>query len=287
MSPLPTTIQLMCRYIVFLALTLRYVTIDNYVSGVIRLNNYYGYDVSVIRSDFVFRTTMSGIRRVLGDPSPERPTLSVGNLLDMFQCLLLSNPDHVTMWTCIVVSFRALLRKSNLVPNTLSEATSSSAHFLRRGAVTFHDWGMLINISSSKTIQYGQRLHKIPVTNSPGSALCAATFLKRHFKSTPGLTPSSPAFMLKGDSGVKPLLYPRLLKFLKLLLKAIHLDAERTGMHSMRRAGAAYMHGIGLSLEDIREVGDWSSMCALIYLTKPMENRIVVDQRVSDDLCSM
>ena len=58
-------------------------------------------------------------------------------------------------------------------------------------------------------------------------------------------------------------------------------------MHSLRRAGAAYMHGLGLSLEDIRGAGDWSSMAALIYLTKTMDNRIKIDQRVSGDLLSL
>ena len=55
----------------------------------------------------------------------------------------------------------------------------------------------------------------------------------------------------------------------------------------MRRAGAAYMHSLGLSLEDIREAGDWSSMAALLYLAKPMSNRIVIDSKVSQDLCNL
>ena len=277
----------MCRYIVCLSLTLCYVTIDNYVSGVISLNKFYGHDISAIRTDFIFSTTMAGIRRSLGDPAPERPTLSVSSVLDMFQCIILSDPKHVVMWTCIVVAFRALLRKSNLVPNTYAEASSNSSHFLRRGAVTFHSWGMMINVSSSKTIQYGQRLHKIPVTYAKGSPLCAASFLKRHFEDFSDASSNSPAFLLRHGQGFKPVLYPAVLKFLKNLLKTIGKDAERSGMHSLRRAGAAYMHGLGLSLEDIRETGDWASMAALIYLTKPLENRIMVDSTVSENLLSM
>ena len=286
-SPIPTTALTMCRYIVSLSLTLKYVTIDNYVSGVISLNKYYGCDVFFIRQDFTFKTTMAGIRRVLGDPSPERPTLSVGNLLDMFQKIVLSDVNHRTMWACIVLSFRALLRKSNLVPNTLKEARSSSSHFLRRGAVSFHEYGMLINVSSSKTIQYGQRLHKIPVTYSKGSPLCAVSFLRRHFDEFPVVTRDSPAFILQYNDGTRPLLYPVLLKFLKFLLSSIDLELNRAGMHSLRRAGAAYMHSIGISLEDIRDTGDWASMAALIYLTKPLDIKIVVDQTISSDLSKL
>ena len=63
---LPTSVQTMCRYIVYLSEDLKYVTIDNYVSAVIALNAHYGYDVSKIRANFVFRSTMSGLRRILG-----------------------------------------------------------------------------------------------------------------------------------------------------------------------------------------------------------------------------
>ena len=263
----------MCRYVVYLSSELRFVTIDNYVSGVISLNHYYGYDVSAIRQDFAFKTTLAGVRRVLGDPTPERPTLSVGNLMDMFQCIVLSNNNHIVMWTCIVVAFRALLRKCNLVPNTVSESSSDSSHFLRRGAVTFHEWGMLICISSSKTIQHGQRQHKIPVTFSKGSPLCAATLLKRHMDAHSDLPVDAPVFMVDKSTGRGPLLYPALLKFLKFLLKAVKIGAQRSGMHSMHRAGAAYMHSLGLSLEanERRETGQvwqccytWLNLCQTV-----------------------
>ena len=216
----------MGRYMVCLSAKLRYVTIDNYVSGVISLNSYYGYDITSIRQDFVLKTTLAGIKRVLGDPNPERPTLSVGNLMDMFQCLCVSDSNELAMWTCIVVAFRALLRKSNLVPSTRAECTSDSAHFLRRGAISFHEWGMMICVSSSKTIQYGQHQHKIPVTFSPGSPLCAASLLKRHMDENSGLPPSAPVFMVYRGGTMVPLLYPALLRFLKSLLKAVNLNLD-------------------------------------------------------------
>ena len=273
----------MCRYVVYLSATLKYHTIQNYVSGVISLNNYSGHNVKTIRSDFEFIMTLAGIRRTLGDPTPVRPSLTLSNLLEMYKFVNLDSVEHRVMWTCIALSFRALLRKSNLVPDA---AVNPSGHFLRRGAVSFTWWGMELHISSSKTIQYGQKVHKVPITVSPGSPLCAASLLREHFREFPSEDPSSPALVIpKGDS-VVPLTYSKVLRFIKKLMTASGLDPERAGMHSLRRAGALYMYSLGLSIEDIRQAGDWSSMAALLYLTKPYQTRIDTDGVVSKCLSS-
>ena len=63
----PTTVSMMCNFIIYLSDTLSYVSIDNYVSGVISLNKYFGYDVLFIRQDFVFSITLKGLRRLLAE----------------------------------------------------------------------------------------------------------------------------------------------------------------------------------------------------------------------------
>ena len=62
------------------------------------------------------------------------------------------------------------------------------------------------------------------------------------------------------------------------------IDNDRAGMHSMRRAGALYMYNLGLTIEDIHQAGDWASMAALPYLTKPYQSRINTDLIVSKGL---
>ena len=266
---------------VHLSGSLKYLTIQNYVSAVISLNYYFGQDISALRSEFEFTMTMSGIRRVLGDPEPVRPTLTLSQLLKLFTFVDLRSQNQRCMWACIALSFRALLRKSNLVPDSAKEP---SGHFLRRGAVRFESWGLDVRVSSSKTIQYFQRVHSVPVTLAPGSPLCAASWLYEHFKDTPGAGPDSPAFLLQGKSGLVPLSYVKLLTFLKTLLRLSGLSNERTGLHSLRRAGALHMFDIGLSLEDIRQAGDWKSMAALLYLAKPLELKIKSDLVVARSL---
>ena len=147
---LPTDVQMMCRYVMHLSNDLCFTTIDDYVSGVISLNKYFGLDARHICQDYSFIATMAGLHRILGDPEPVRATLLVGNLMSMFFSVDLMDQNKRVIWACIVTSFRSLLRKSNLVSDSL---TKLDRHYLRRAAVTFHPWGVMIKVSSSKTIQ--------------------------------------------------------------------------------------------------------------------------------------
>ena len=271
----------MCRYVVELSGTVRYSTIQNYVSAVISLNSFYGHSVKSIRSEFDFIATMAGIRRVLGDPTPVRPSFTLANILQMYSFVDLSSSTERCMWACLALSFRSLLRKSNLVPDTVK---TPGGHYIRRGSLSFASWGLEVSVSSSKTVQYGQRVFKVPITLSPGSPLCAASLVLAHCQEFPSADPMSPVFLVRKKDVIVPLTYAALLSFLKKLLGSAGLVKERAGMHSMRRAGALYMYNLGLTIEDIRQAGDWASMAALLYLTKPYESRIDTDNIVSRSL---
>ena len=262
-----------------LSASLKFVSIDNYLSGVILLHKLHGYKAD-FRADFAVHFTLSGLRRMLAAELPARPTLHVSDLMRMYLHVNLLDQDQLAMWAALVLSFRSLLRKSNVVPSSLNLQGQGDRHFLRRSSVTFHPWGMLLSVSSTKTIQFNQRVLELPITRAPGSPLCAVFWVKRHISMCPA-EPSSPFFLLRNRAGFIPLTYAKLLIYLKGLLRKSAIDPTRVGMHSLRRAGASFMHSIGLPLEDIRQAGDWTSLAALIYLTKPLQGRVDSDQRVA------
>ena len=153
-------------------------------------------------------------------------------------------------------------------------------HVVWRGAVSFYPWGMLLTVSSTKTIQYGQRTIKLPITYAPGSPLCAVFWLQQHFQDIPVRDASSTLFLVTKGSGHVPLSYSKVLSYIKLLLREIGRDPESVGLHSLRRAGSSCMRSIGLTLEDIRQAGDWQSLAALIYLAHPLQGKTDTDRRV-------
>ena len=155
---------------------------------------------------------------------------------------------------------------------------------MRRGGVSFYPWGLLVKVSSTKTIQYGQRLVELPIAVAPGSPLCATFWLQQHLHDFPTCQGDMNLFVLQQGTVVRNMTYACLLGFFKNLQTKACKYGKNTGLHSLRRAGAAYMHFVGLTLEDVRQAGDWNSMAALLYLAKPLESRIRLDQRVANSL---
>ena len=256
-------------------------SIINYLSAVSQLHKLYGYDAQ-FTSNYVVKFTLAGLRRLMGDPQPNRPTLHVQDPLAMYKVVDVKNVEERAMWACIVLGFRSLLRKSNML-----WSHASDKHILKRAAVNFFPWGMLLTVSSTKTIQYGQRTINIPITAAPGSPLCAVFWVQQHLVDVPSTTPDTPLFQIPKGSSQVPLSYSKVLGYLKTLLRKTGRDSENVGVHSLRRSGACYMHSIGLTLEDIRQAGDWQSLAALIYLARPLQGRIETDRRVAASLQSL
>ena len=122
----------------------------------------------------------------------------------------LHNDVESATWACIVLAFRTLLRKSNLLPSGLD-----NLHWLQRRDVIFTSWGMCITARSSKTIQYKECQLQIPVVEVPSSTLCAVSLLKDHFSMTPLALSSDPLFLVRSGGVMKPLDNPQALAKLK------------------------------------------------------------------------
>ena len=264
---IPAEPQTIARFVVFLARSVKYITINNYVSAINRLHDYYGHHIN-FRDYFLIKLVLMGLKRQLGDNSIQKLPLTPQQLLQIHSHLDLSNRNTLAMWCAIVLSFRTLLRKSNIVP----DSPDRSAHVLRRSDVHFSEEGMTLLVRSTKTLQYKERVLEIPVHIIPGSPLCAVSLLKQHCSQFPrGLD----SFLLYKDSprGVTPLTYGDLLSFLKESVKLIGLDPKDVGLHSLRRSGVAFLHSIRVPLEDIKCVGDWKSLAILSYLITPMDRK--------------
>lgn len=91
-------------------------------------------------------------------------------------------------------------------------------------------------------------------------------------------------FVLTQSGDWKPLLYGDLLRFLKKIVPLIGLSPTDVGLHSMRRAGAAYLQSIGVSLVDIMSAGDWHSLAALSYLISPLSHKTDIEKFACSEL---
>lgn len=171
------------------------------------------------------------------------------------------------------VSFRSLLRKSNIVSDKNDELPD---HVLCRGDILWTDYGMCFRIRSSKTLKYRNRVLEIPLFANVGSPLCAVRWVRYAVMLEPA-DDNQPIFLCNG----KPLLYRDVLSYIKTLVKFIGLDSDSVGLHSMRRSGTQFLHSIGTPMSDIKKAGDWKSMAVLMYLSSTLERKIKIEAAVA------
>ena len=136
------------------------------------------------------------------------------------------------------------------------------------------EWGIVVSVGSSKTIQFKERTLDIPVVLASSSPLCAVTLLCDHFR---------PLFMIPKGWKLVPLQYPLALKKLKTWGSLV-CPMKDIGFHSLRCGAATHMSTIGIKLEDIKASGDWASLAVLIYLTTPLSHKVSVDKIVAKSL---
>ena len=258
-------------FVAYMARTLRPVSIRNYVCA---LNDFLKGEgaTPVDYCDVGISRALAGASRVLGEEVRRAAPILPNQMVTMFSYLS-EAPVHTCLRAAILTAFRALLRSQNV---TLSDAV------LRRRNFKFHDWGMLVEIERSKTIQKREKVLRLPVAYSPDRRLCAAWWTAQHFKEVPAPL-DSPAFIIPDDPPT-PLDYNTYLGAIKYLAEMAGLDPTDFSTHSMRRGGTTFIWLAGASKEEIKTRGDWSSEVYHQYLDTPLESRISRDIQVANTM---
>ena len=276
LKALPADTHTVARFLIWQSRSSKYSTCNNYLSAINVLHRFYGFDID-FREFFLIKLVMKGLKSILGDHVKQKRPFSVEELQRMFERLDFSSENEMLCWAVIILSFRTLLRKSNLVPTSISDM----AHVLRRRDVVFHPWGLMITVESTKTLRHSEYTLQIPVHYVNNPALCAASAVRSHIETVPAPA-DSPLFVTRQPSS--PLLYGAVLSHIKLCASRIGIEPSDVGCHSLRRSGAAHMHSIGIPLIDIMTIGDWKSTCVLQYLVTRVDRKQDIQKVVADSL---
>lgn len=151
---------------------------------------------------------------------------------------------------------------------------------LRRRDLEFTDYGFCLTLHSSKTIQYRERIVKIPVVEAPNSALCPVRWL-RIYLNIFRAAPSAPLFILPKTNCA--LSYQFFSSKLKHVLVKCGIKGKYS-THSLRRGSASYLSRLGLPLHDIKTYGDWKSLSFLLYLSSDVSSQLHKDFPVAQSL---
>ena len=205
----------------------------NYLSCLKPVNLYLGADVTFFAASEVTFLKQAA-KRILAKPPARKLPINVAILFAIFKLLDFRSPLHVCMWAVFLVAFFSLLRKSNLVPTSLADATSGSAPHLRLCDVTFAQDHCTLLVHKTKTIQFGQRALQIVLPLIPNSVLCPFSALQRLLNIS-HQNSGAPFFMFPTPVGLKPVTGHHFTKFLKSCIVNIGLDPTQYSPHSFRR----------------------------------------------------
>ena len=94
--PLPATAQTIVRFLVYLARDCKFSTINNYLSAVISLHKFYGYNPT-FRETFLVKLVMKGLKSQLGDFKQQMQPLTVVQLKQIHRLVVKDELDMI-MW---------------------------------------------------------------------------------------------------------------------------------------------------------------------------------------------
>ena len=271
--PLPATMDTILLYLAYMADRLKYVSIINYLSAVWVLHRINGV-LHVDPSSFEIHMTLKGIRRTIGDVRSQARPITIPELESIFNILDLSDSQDLAFWCALIICFRGLLRKSNVVEEGLAILVQD---------VTSHSWGTLIKVRRTKTISFRQRFLEIPFSPVRYSPFCVDYFIKVLIRMV-GHTHRAQLISYKVNGKLVRGTYTWLCRKIKDACTRLRLNKFTS--HSLRRGGASAMSDAKFTLLEIKDLGDWQSLSVLNYIAKTPDSRLDLDRRIVRQLFS-
>lgn len=240
-------------YVKFLELNVKSPrTVYNYVLGVKIMHHWNGQPVdafNAIRVKHILRAIVKVSTHVVKQAAPVTP----GMLAQIRSLLDDDDPDDVTFWAVCLVAFMLMLRKSNLVPDTLAAFDRNKQ--LTRGHLGLVESAVWVTIVWSKTLQFHLKDLRFPLLAIPGLLLCPVKAIKRMCELVP-LSDDRPCFARVNGA---PWTYRQFQNKFKKCLSVLGYKQNLFSSHSFRRGGCSFCFQAGVPSELIQIIGDWKS----------------------------
>jgi len=280
-SPTPLSQVNLCRFIAFLGRTRKYNTVTQYLNIVRILHLEKGLE-NPLTGNFTSACVLKGLKRKVGDSKRRKKPITPTLLLQIKGKLDFSNIFDVCFWAACLTCFFGLLRISNVCYG----GSTSNKHCIKRSDITFSQDGCIINIKSSKTIQYADRIFQVALPFMRDNPLCPTSTLISFISKAGGAAlESNDLFSYQWNGISTRLCQVRLRARLKQRLSL----AEETdyNSHSFRRGGCSFLLSSGVSLTAIKAIGDWKSMAVFDYLQPDLKTFQIFSSRSRLEECKL
>lgn len=257
LCPAPASTSTICRYVAYLGRSYAFTTIQQYINIIRIIHLDLGLD-NPLHNNWILHSLLKGLKRGKGAEQSAKLPINPEDLKRIHGALNLTVAEDCVFWAAILTCFFGLLRVSNV--------SSCKGPSLRDISVTGK--GIIMTIRKSKTIQFKERTHIIPlpyIANHPlcpTSAILAMLGKVGHTSSTSDV----PLFQYYTAKGLQTLSADSIRRRLHRLLVQLGYPASSYGTHSLRRGGATWLLLAGVPLPLIKLLGDWKSDCVTKYL---------------------
>lgn len=263
LTPIPAQVSTLCRYIAFLARSLKsYQSLKNYLHGVSVLHS--SFNVPFIGlSQYDIRLMLQATKKQLGNTPFAKLPIDPNMLMAFIPHLDFSSPQDTAFWAATLIAFFGFLRKGNLVPPSF--AKFDARRHLSRGNIILVAHGLQLHLQQTKTLQAKDSAVTITLASLPHHLDPVSAYL-HHVRLVPA-PPSSPAFLYTTSAGsTTTLTHTTFVARLKSLLRLIGVNPTLYSGHSLRRGGCTLAFRAGVSTELLQFHGTWRSDCYNRYL---------------------
>ena len=264
---IPAQPQYVSLYCVLLARSLQYNSIKQYLNIISLLHK--SLDLPSPLTSFMVVCTLRGIKNTIGQTPSFKLPVTPFMLYAMLDRLDLSEVKYACLWVCCLCMFFALLRKSNIV----------GCHKILRSDVSFHYDAVQIVVKSTKTRNKNiDPPRTISLPRLKGHRLCPVAAMVHYFTLSKQLPPSAPLCSVPTKAGgYNQISYKSIVDVVKSVAPAGKVSQYSS--HSFRRGGASFMHCVGMSMDQIRYMGDWRSDCFRRYIV--VDSAIMTHRAIS------
>ena len=283
LCPLPASTENLVLFTELMAVTVGYDHIKAVIGSIGFLHEI--FNLPFQRDSFQLRLTLQSLKRRLARAPFQALPISIIQLKEMYKYVDIDKPEELAIWCSILVGFFGLLRKKNLVPEDLLDVDPTKILTVGNFAIFKEKGVALIYIPFSKTNQFGQQNHVIPLLKNSCRALDPIFHLDLLFSRTEA-HPNSPAFTYKLRNQLKFVSYKTFTTRLKSLLSKSGFSPEKYSGHSLRRGGATFLYSCGASILQIQSCGDWQSSVFTKYLFISLEQRLLSQQLMASKIGS-
>jgi hypothetical protein len=222
---------------------------------------------------------MQGLKRILGDQVSRKMAVTPELLLSIHAVIDWDQGNEVWLWAAMLVAFFGMFRKDNI---TVGKASAFNPRGnLCRGDFRVHRNQLWVRVRHSKVIQYGQRVHWVPLLLIPGSPLCPVTAVTAAFALAPHCGGLAPAFLWKAGGRHGPMTHSLFVRGFKALCMRAGVNPNVYAGHSFRRGGATFAFRLGVDHALIKLVGDWKSDAYLLYDQTSNSRRLRLPRAIS------